>query len=465
VNVPLLCINGTKINDCNDEPLAGWTINLKDAAGNVIDTEITGADGSYSFCGLTSGTYSVEEVLQSGWQAISGPTNPIVLECSNSENNNFVNTPLLCIEGSKINARTGEGIPGWEICLTKPDGSEVCTVTDANGDYSFCELEPGVYEVCEEIRDDWTPVGETCIPVTLDCENEDNVNFENVEEIELCINGTKTNACTGEGIPGWEICLTNSAGNTVCTTTDASGDYSFCDLEPGTYTVCETPQAGWKPVEPTCIPVTLVDASAEDQNFANEPPFCISGHKFNDTTDEGLPGWTINLKDASGNQIATTTTGADGSYQFCGLFSGTYTVCEVMKKDWKAIGDTCIPVILDCADETDIDFRNKFVPPYCGGGCPWYLKSETYRAQRGVLLDVDASHGILFNDRIGATVIDPQLITIDPKYGTLTVEEDGSFVLDPAKSIPRGTTLTLNYRATDGVCDATGQGTATIRVV
>ena len=434
----------------------------------MIDTEITGADGSYSFCDLDPGTYSVEEVLQAGWQAVSGPTNPIVLECSNSENNDFVNTPLLCIEGSKIDYRTGEALPGWTINLKDASGNQIATkVTDASGKYSFCDLVSGTYTVCEVLQANWKNVTPTCIPVTLDCENEVNVNFENEEEIPpLCINGTKTDACTGDRLPGWEICLTNSAGNTVCTTTDSNGDYSFCGLKPGVYQVCETPQAGWKPVEPTCITVTLEDESAEGEDFANEPPFCISGHKYNGTTgEEGLSGWTINLKDASGAQIATTETGADGSYQFCGLFSGTYTVCEVLKKDWTAITPTCVPVTLDCGPAEDIDFRNKPTPPpYCGGGCPWYLKSETYRAQCGVLLDVDASHGLLYNDRIGATVIDPELITIDPKYGTLTVEEDGSFVFDPALGLPRTSTVTFKYKATDGVCAATGQGTATIRV-
>jgi uncharacterized surface anchored protein len=468
VNTPLLCIEGSKTNACNGEGLPGWTINLENAAGTVIATTTTGADGSYQFCDLVSGSYTVCEVMQAGWTNIGDTCIPVTLGCVNVVGVNFENRPLLCIEGSKTNGLTGAGIPGWEICLTKPDGSEVCKVTDANGDYSFCELEPGVYEVCEEIRDGWTPAGPTCVTVTLDCENVV-VDFENEEEIDLCINGSKTNFCTGAGIPGWEICLTNSAGNTVCTTTDANGDYSFCDLDPGTYTVCETPQAGWKPVEPTCTTVTLTNANVDDVNFENEPPFCISGHKFNDTTDEGLGGWTIQLKDASGAVIDTTTTADEtGYYEFCGLFSGTYTVCEVMKPDWTAVGDICKQVTLDCGPSEDNDFRNKFfIPPPHYRTCPWYLKGESYRAQCGVTLEVDASHGVLYNDRIGASVINPELITIDPKYGTLTVEADGSFVYDPAPNLPRGTTtVTFKYAATtnDGYCDSTGEATAKISV-
>ena len=304
---------------------------------------------------------------------------------------------------------------------------------------------------------EWSSTGSTFMGVTICVEYE--------YETPFCISGTKTNACTDEGLPGWTIELKKDGAVIDSKPTGPDGSYQFCDLLPGDYEVCEVMQAGWKPVGPTCIPLPQQDETIEGVDFANEPPFCISGYKINDATGLGLKDWTINLKDASGAQIATTTTGEDGSYQFCDLFSGTYTICEVLKPDWTAVGPTCITVTLDCADVPDNNFRNKPTPPpYCGGGCPWYLKSEAYRAQCGVPLVVDASHGILYNDRIGATVIAPELITIDPKYGTIAVEADGSFVYDPAPGLPRTSTVTFKYGATDGVCDATGQATAKISV-
>jgi hypothetical protein len=283
-------------------------------------------------------------------------------------------------------------------------------------------------------------------------------------ETPFCISGSKVNACTNEGLPGWTIELKKDGAVIDSKQTGPDGSYQFCDLLPGDYEVCETPQAGWKPVGPTCIPLPQQDETIEGVDFANEPPFCISGYKINDATGLGLSGWTIELK-KDGAVIDSKQTGPDGYYEFCGLFSGIYTVCEVLQKDWTAVGPTCITVTLDCADVPDNNFRNKPTPPpYCGGGCPWYLKGETYRAQCGVPLVVDASHGILYNDRIGATVIDPESITIDPKYGTIAVEADGSFVYDPALGLPRTSTVTFKYGATDGVCDATGQATAKISV-
>ena len=162
--------------------------------------------------------------------------------------------------------------------------------------------------------------------------------------------------------------------------------------------------------------------------------------------------------------IATKTTGADGSYEFCGLFSGSYTVCEVMKAGWKSVGDICKPVTLNCDDVTDVDFRNEQVKTGCGTGCPWRLVGELYKASCGVPLVVDAAHGILYNDPAGVTLIHPELITIPAKYGTISVADDGSFVFNPAAKIPSGTTVQFSYTANNGVCDATGQGTTKIQI-
>jgi RHS repeat-associated protein len=49
---------------------------------------------------------------------------------------------------------------------------------------------------------------------------------------------------------------------------------------------------------------------------------------------EGLPNWTINLKNNGGTVVATTTTDALGNYAFTNVSSGTYTVAEVPQTGW-----------------------------------------------------------------------------------------------------------------------------------
>jgi hypothetical protein len=59
----------------------------------------------------------------------------------------------------------------------------------------------------------------------------------------------------------------------------------------------------------------------------------INGNGVQDTGEPGLPGWTIVIKDYSGNVVATGTTDSGG---LCCLnvSPGTYTVSEVLQQDW-----------------------------------------------------------------------------------------------------------------------------------
>jgi hypothetical protein len=57
---------GTVFNDVTGWPgLSGWVIEL---SGTVTATAVTDATGSYRFSGLPAGTYTICEVVQSGWR-------------------------------------------------------------------------------------------------------------------------------------------------------------------------------------------------------------------------------------------------------------------------------------------------------------------------------------------------------------------------------------------------------------
>ncbi len=72
--------NGNGIREAYEPGLANWTVYLDQNQNGQLDpTEpltTTSADGSYRFTGLAAGTYTVAQVLQSGWQFTGIASNP-----------------------------------------------------------------------------------------------------------------------------------------------------------------------------------------------------------------------------------------------------------------------------------------------------------------------------------------------------------------------------------------------------
>ncbi len=96
--------------------------------------------------------------------------------------------------------------------------------------------------------------------------------------------------------------------------------------------------------------------------------------------------------------------------------------------------------------------------------CPWFIRGENYIAQCGVIKEVPESKGILANDPRAIAVLDPELITIDPKYGSIKVAANGSFVYSPSPNIPQGTYVQFRYSATNGECQSRYPATAKFRI-
>lgn len=144
------------------------------------------------------------------------------------------------------------------------------------------------------------------------------------------------------GVAGVTIRLLNAQNQPVASTvTDVNGGYSFANLTPGTYTVVQETLAGYSP---TTLVQRQVQVSA-NQNSAvcfgvttKPQPGSIGCSVFDDanqngihdTDEKGLGGVTIRLFNDKDEEVASTTTAADGSYSFADLAPGTYKVSQVL---------------------------------------------------------------------------------------------------------------------------------------
>ena len=60
-------LNGNAVQNNGEPGLGGWTVQLVGSGNNVVGTAITGANGSYTISNVGTGTYTLREVLQTGY--------------------------------------------------------------------------------------------------------------------------------------------------------------------------------------------------------------------------------------------------------------------------------------------------------------------------------------------------------------------------------------------------------------
>ncbi|HMN42668.1 MAG TPA: SdrD B-like domain-containing protein [Phycisphaerales bacterium] len=276
-------ISGFKYNDLtgngitgDDTPLSGVLIYIDSNNNGSVDpgepTTSTAPDGSYSFTGLTPGTYVVRELAPVGsLRTVPGGDGSYSVTLSSGQSaasKDFANTILVSISGAKYKDLTGDGLTGGDTPLAGTtvyldsnnngvrDPGEPSAVTAGDGTYSFTSLPPGAYVVREIVPPGYAqtapaPTGSYSVSL-VSGQAATGKNFANyLVPVLGSIRGTKWFDATGNGASADDAPL---GGTTIyldlnndgvknsgepSTITDADGTYSFESLAAGTYIVRE----------------------------------------------------------------------------------------------------------------------------------------------------------------------------------------------------------------------------------
>ena len=355
----------------NGGTMVDWKVELYDSTSTLVATQWTYGAGVYDFGGLELGsTYTVVEVPYSGWtqtDPVAPHTYSVTLltdgeVVSGLNFGNFKNVSLagLAFEdmnGDGLRAGSDPALPGWTIDLVNSSGEVVMsTQTDSSGHYLFTNVGPGDYRLLEGPMTGWvttSPVTSGEFLVTPESGQDltwlDFGNFQRVTISGLAFNDLNGNGIQDTSDPvlaGQTINLFDSKGTVISSIqTDSSGNYSFADVGPGTYTIREQAQDGWEitaPGYPTDFTVSALSGQdVQGLSFGNFQRVALSGTVFNDVNGDGvlsagdtpLSGWTLQFFQG-GVQVNTLTTDASGNYLVPDLGPGSYTVVEVAPAGW-----------------------------------------------------------------------------------------------------------------------------------
>jgi protocatechuate 3,4-dioxygenase beta subunit len=336
--------DGDCVFDPEEVPLSGVTVYLLDASGQRVRSATTDANGRYIFTDLAPNTsYGVEEIQPAGVydgeeevgtaggiiSANDKITGIVPTPGQAAVNYDFCELPPASLRGKVYADSDGDCVfdagerplAGVTIYLLDPAGNRIAsTTTDANGDYLFSGLAPGVAYGVEEQQPVGVYDGEETIgsaggvisgndritQISLVpgenafgydfCEHEP-VSIAGRVYVDVNNNGQHDN---GEaGIAGATIELLDYDGNGtgVTTTTDAQGFYSFSGLAPSVYGVAEVQPAGYfdgddaagtaggvaeNPGDRITGASLSVGVHGQHYNFGELLPAEISGYVFRD---------------------------------------------------------------------------------------------------------------------------------------------------------------------------------------
>jgi hypothetical protein len=402
-------INGNGVQDIGELGLPNWQFNLTGTSNQTTTTDLR---GNFCFTNLKAGSYTIREVIQSGWKPTApdttGTLNITLLPGENLTQIYFGNKEILgSICGKKYNDLNGNGrwdidepgLPNWQISLGTFQygysgygglGMGINTInvsTDQNGNYCFSNLKQGSYLLGEVMQSGWsqTEPANGIYGITLTPgQNIQGLNFGNKVDVTVrlgSICGIKFNDKNGNGvqdlgelgIADWQINLGGPIDMSV--TTDKNGNYCFNNLVLGEYKVGEVMKTGWRQTLPATNFYIIQLASGQflkEINFGNKEDATIQlgsicGIKFNDKNGNGrqddgelgISNWTIYL---TGPMNLTATTDGNGEYCFYGLIPGSYTVREENKVGWRQTKPSSITYSFEVGNGDnfkEVNFGNK----------------------------------------------------------------------------------------------------------
>lgn len=261
----------------------GISVSLLDAAGAVVETKQTGAKGTYSFTGLTPGSYSLRMTAKDGYAFTRPGEGNVMLNLNGGQGySEPIEVPLgtdvtgmdagmirpAAVHGTVFADRNDnglqdaeeKGLTGTVVRLMSAEGEAFSAKIDETGAFLFDAVMPGTYQLRYTLPEGGifaqaVPGGNTIAGENGEGAGEwFEIRTADDRTAPLC-GGLTLGAVTGRAfadhdgsgtreenedwLAGVQLTLTPGRGDltAVTVTTGADGSFRFADLHPDTYTL------------------------------------------------------------------------------------------------------------------------------------------------------------------------------------------------------------------------------------
>ena len=370
-------ISGEVYNDLNgsgslapgDPGLDNWEVDLFDSNDNFVASQLTAGSGNFDFAGLEPGTYTISEVQEIGWTQ-TPPAAPYtytvtVTAGASASGYDFGNFQNITISGESFNDLNGNGtldpgepgLPGWTVDLLdrqwRPhrDDHDRCQWRlqlrrhrpghlhrSGRGAAGLDPDRSGVPGHLHRVGDKRSKLH------GLVFGNYQLVTYSGTVYNDL--NGSGVIAPGDPGLQGWTVDLLDERQHPRDNHQRLRWQLFVRQPGSGVYTIEEIHQTGWyqtEPQHPFVYTVTATSgASQSGLDFGNFQLVNVTGEVTTTSTatatsiraSPACRAGRSTSKISHGNTVATTTSDANGNYEFDNLFPGTFIVEEVLQSGW-----------------------------------------------------------------------------------------------------------------------------------
>ena len=437
-------IHVVKVDSQTMEPLPNVRFEFKLIGGSYRQEFVTDQNGEIDLSKLEPGAYEVRELEGPEGYLIDDAVRVVQINPDEDANFVFTNTRKPALVIVKYDPNTGEYLAGATFRIAKiEDGSHYLDrVSGTDGRIILENLEPGVYSVQELSAPAGYVLNDTEYHVELFPGQTSQLVVNNDAKPDLRI--VKTDAVTGEPVPGVTFTIKKADGSTITTeASDENGEVFVEDLDPGIYEVWEQSVPDNYLIDETHQLITLVANRTGTVQFQNYPKPSLTIHKVDSITGDPIKGAKFQITYASNNtftgeinNLGIYYSDENGQINLYTLKDGWYRVTELEPAKGYSIKEPATQEFyLNAGKGKEISFENTPLSALV----VYKYDSVTGEAVEGAIFQVRYLSG---TSGTGGTVIGTYKTSVNGSFtvtglkaGTYIVEElasDGSHVIDTA---------------------------------